>query len=255
MNVEDTDEPLSPLGAASEGMPWNPVEKTLFQRRSIRDFKKDPLPDWVIRRILEAGRFAPSAGNSQPWRFVVITSPTIIAEMEKDALRVARTFMWVMDYTRSWFRRTFVVHLTKLLTRIFPRLLHPVPFAAMIQMARGELGVFFEAPAMIVLLKDVRGAADTSLGVGIAGQNMVLAAASLGVGTCWIGFVRLLGWSRNWLKWKRRLGIEYPYELAEAIVLGWPAQRRHGTAPREVLMVPWLEGGLDQEPRLERQGE
>ena len=42
------------------------------------------LPPGLIRRIVEAGRFAPSAGNTQPWKFVVITSPTIIAEMEKD---------------------------------------------------------------------------------------------------------------------------------------------------------------------------
>ncbi|MBI4862966.1 MAG: nitroreductase family protein [Candidatus Riflebacteria bacterium] len=244
-----------PLGTYQEGMDWNPVENVIFHRRSIRSYRKDPLPPGVIRRILEAGRFAPSAGNSQPWLFVVITSPEIIAQMERDALRVVRTFMFLMDYTRSWFRRTFVVHFTKLMTRIFPRLLHPVPFAAMMQMARGEVPVFFEAPAMIVLLKDRRGAADPSLGVGIAGQNMVIAAHSLGVGTCWIGFVRLLCWSRNWFKWKRRLGIGYPYELAEAIVLGWPTERRHGQSPREVLEVPWLEHGADDAPRLERLGE
>jgi nitroreductase len=148
-----------------------------------------------------------------------------------------------------------LVHLTTLLTRLFPTLLHPVPFAAMMGMANGQVGVFFDAPAMIVILKDKRGAADPSLGVGIAGQNMVIAAHSLGVGTCWIGFIRLLTWSRNWLKWKRRFGIGHPYELSECIALGYPTQRRHGYSPREVLLVPWLEGGPDDEPRVESQGE
>ncbi|MDA8403045.1 MAG: nitroreductase family protein [Desulfobacteraceae bacterium] len=54
---------------------WTPVEKTIFSRRSTRAFKKTPLPDFMIRRILEAGRFAPSSGNTQPWRFAVIKSP------------------------------------------------------------------------------------------------------------------------------------------------------------------------------------
>jgi nitroreductase len=245
----------SPLFRYNEGMPWNAVEDIIFNRRSVRSFKKAPLPPGVIRRILEAGRFAPSAGNSQPWKFVVITSPQIIAEMERDAQDVAKVLMWIMDYTRSWFRRTFLVHLTKLLTRIFPKILHPVPLVAMMQMGRGKMSVFFDPPAVILLLKDVRGAADPGLGVGIAGQNMALAASSLGVGTCWIGFVRLLEWHPNWRRWKKRLGIAYPYAIAEALSVGWPAPKHYAPSPREILLVPWLEGEPDAEPRIERQGE
>jgi len=252
--ADDTAGGTSPLGIYREGMDFNPVEQVIFERRSVRSFKKTPIPDGLIRRVLEAGRFAPSAGNSQPWRFVVITSPEIIAQMERDTLRVANSMGWVLDYTRSWFRRTFLVHFTKLMTRFFPTKLHPVPFAAMLQMARGELGVYYEAPAMILLFKDMRGVADTGLGVGIAGQNMVLAAHSLGLGSCWIGFVRLLTWSRNWRKWKARFGVEYPYELSEAIVLGYPHKREFRHVHREIQLVPWLTGGLDDEPRIERQG-
>src|SRR4030066_1436286 len=99
-------EELSPLGMYKEGMPWNPVEKIIMERRSIRSFKKEPLPDSMIQRILEAGRFAPSAGNMQPWRFIVIKSPEIIAELEKDAVRIAKFFMFFLDYTRGgWIRR------------------------------------------------------------------------------------------------------------------------------------------------------
>ena len=49
----------------------NCVEKMLT-RRSIRKYKKEPIPDGVLNNILEAGRRSPSAVNSQPWHFVVL---------------------------------------------------------------------------------------------------------------------------------------------------------------------------------------
>ena len=41
-------------------------------RRSIRKYKPEPIPEEKLRNILEAARLAPSAGNRQPWRFVVV---------------------------------------------------------------------------------------------------------------------------------------------------------------------------------------
>jgi nitroreductase len=41
-------------------------------RRSIRKYKKDPLYEEQVTQILEAGRWAPSRGNSQPWKFIVL---------------------------------------------------------------------------------------------------------------------------------------------------------------------------------------
>ncbi len=42
-------------------------------RRSIRGYKPDPVPDAVLRRILEAGRLAPTADNRQPFQLLVVT--------------------------------------------------------------------------------------------------------------------------------------------------------------------------------------
>jgi nitroreductase len=42
------------------------------KRRSIRKFKSDPIPNEYIDKIIEAARWAPSGGNSQPWEFIVI---------------------------------------------------------------------------------------------------------------------------------------------------------------------------------------
>jgi nitroreductase len=44
----------------------------IFRRRSVRRFKQQDVPDGLIRKILSAGMNAPSAGNEQPWQFIVI---------------------------------------------------------------------------------------------------------------------------------------------------------------------------------------
>lgn len=49
----------------------------VLKRRSVRKFKADPVPPKVLRRILEAGRWAPSGANLQPWKFIVITSAEV----------------------------------------------------------------------------------------------------------------------------------------------------------------------------------
>jgi nicotinate-nucleotide--dimethylbenzimidazole phosphoribosyltransferase len=42
------------------------------RRRSVRRFKPDVVDSEIVKRILEAGMWAPSAGNMQPWRFIVV---------------------------------------------------------------------------------------------------------------------------------------------------------------------------------------
>lgn len=49
----------------------------IFRRRSIRNYRSEPIPDDTLRNILEAGRLAPSADNAQPWHFIVVTEPEI----------------------------------------------------------------------------------------------------------------------------------------------------------------------------------
>jgi len=60
------------------------VWEAIFTRRSIRRFKATALSEAQIERLLEAARWAPSAGNLQPWRFIVVTSPVV-----KEALAAA----------------------------------------------------------------------------------------------------------------------------------------------------------------------
>lgn len=45
------------------------------QRVSVRKYRPDPVPEELLRKVLEAGRLAPSAKNLQPWHFIVVRDP------------------------------------------------------------------------------------------------------------------------------------------------------------------------------------
>ncbi len=55
------------------------VETAVRERRSIRRFKPDPVPQETLREILEAARWSPSWGNTQPWELYVVTGEALEA--------------------------------------------------------------------------------------------------------------------------------------------------------------------------------
>ena len=59
--------------------------EVIKKRRSIRAYKKQDLPQGAIEKLIEAARWAPSAGNVQPWEFVVASSQKIKQELSKAA--------------------------------------------------------------------------------------------------------------------------------------------------------------------------
>ncbi|MFB0543155.1 MAG: nitroreductase family protein [Candidatus Bathyarchaeia archaeon] len=63
------------------------VFEAIKARHSVRSYTSDPVPDEVLMKLLEAARMAPSAGNFQPWRFIVVKS-------QEKRERIARGGMW-----------------------------------------------------------------------------------------------------------------------------------------------------------------
>ena len=62
------------------------MAESLFERRfSCRSFEPTALSDAELEPLIEAARWAPSAGNLQPWRFVVVRSPTLRDELARSA--------------------------------------------------------------------------------------------------------------------------------------------------------------------------
>jgi len=53
------------------------IFQTVTTRRSIRRFKPDPVPESLLREILEAARWSPSWGNTQPWEISVVTGAAL----------------------------------------------------------------------------------------------------------------------------------------------------------------------------------
>jgi len=63
----------------------NEVLKAIRTRRTIRRFKSDPIKEEDLQTILDAGRWAPSFSNLQPWRFIVIKNAGIKGALDEAA--------------------------------------------------------------------------------------------------------------------------------------------------------------------------
>ena len=57
------------------------VYQCIRSRLTVRNFKPDPVPERVIRRMLQAARWAPSARNRQPWNFVIVQNPDTLEQI------------------------------------------------------------------------------------------------------------------------------------------------------------------------------
>ncbi|MBZ6496256.1 5,6-dimethylbenzimidazole synthase [Natrinema longum] len=69
------------------------VYKTIFDRRDIRRFRDEPIPDALLERVIEAAHHAPSVGFSQPWDLVVVEDEETkadIADIAERAIAAAR---------------------------------------------------------------------------------------------------------------------------------------------------------------------
>ena len=196
----------------------NKVEKVIFKRRSVRLFSDKPVEKEKINRILEAGRFAPSAGNCQPYKFLVVTNRKINEEID---IKCSRVLYKIKDLyvTRSKLKKAIVY----ILSYISPRKWDQRPIAAMEKVQQLGGVITFKAPAVIHILKDVRGISEPDIDVGIVAQNMVLSAHSLGLGTCIIGFIPSAVPFVPSVK--KLLGIKYPYKLSLSIAVGYPKVR------------------------------
>jgi nitroreductase len=62
------------------------VIQAIKERRSIRKYSEEPVSEDQLKQILEAGRWAPSRGNSQPWKFIVLKDDQLRKELSEVVL-------------------------------------------------------------------------------------------------------------------------------------------------------------------------
>jgi nitroreductase len=120
------------------------VLQAIKTRRSVREYASKPIPDDIMERMRQAIRFAPSACNFQPWRFILVTD----AELRRKVAHASNNQLWMADA---------------------PVIVVGCGFPADAYKGMGGHGNSVE------------------LDVAIALDHLTLAAASEGLGTCWIG--------------------------------------------------------------------
>ena len=70
------------------------------RRSSIRKLKPDPIPEEYINKILEAGRWAMSGANSQPWEYIVVKDPKVKKDLFRCYAEVNTDFIYWMEQQR-----------------------------------------------------------------------------------------------------------------------------------------------------------
>ncbi len=228
--------PYEPRDADGNPAEWNYAEKLMYERRSVRNFKPDPVPETLIRRVLEAGRFAPSGGNCQPWQFVVVTDKALIEELNGACYSILS--MLHTSYMND--------QMVKGLVPVYAQNPNPgffdprVIVGGMGSVTKKNAPTFLDAPVVILMACDERAIGGPQIAAGIAGQNMNLAALSLGLGFCWIGFSQVIEMVPHV---KEKLGLKDPWKITTAMVLGYPKFKQGGIVPREFRPVTWFREG------------
>jgi nitroreductase len=169
------------------------------KRRSFRRFKPDPVPKEIVEKVLEAARHSPSAGNSQPWEFVVV---------QDDATKRSLTQSITSGYKKlkktdpNWYRAVAVQ----------PYL----ATAPVLIVVCGDRRLQKTYPAHLpreVLLRQ-------SLAISI--YTLQLAAASLGLATAWATMQTELRETQI----RKLLGIPDVYIVDHIIPLGYPDEEK-----------------------------
>ncbi len=177
----------------------NQTLETLLKRRSVRKFTTEQLEDSALQSILEAGQFAPSAMNQQAWHFTVVQSKDVLTKLN-EACRTA----FLSSGNKSFEDR-----------------------------AKAEnFSVFYNAPTLIIVTNDQKAIApqhDGSLALG----NMLNAAQSLGVSSCWIHALNMVLSLESNQSLKAELGIPEGYIPIGSGAFGYKAMETPAAPPRK----------------------
>ena len=182
--------------------------EAIYTQRAIRYFKSDPVPDDMIRRLIEAGTKAPSGGNSQGWKFIVITDPATrqkIADYYEDA--------WEHAYGSA----------------------NPTPPSIQSHVRRSAdhlARTMADVPVLLMACIAHDGSPST---MGRGGsifpsvQNILLAARGMGLGSCLTSLHK-----RHEEEIKELLGIPANVETAALLPIGFPADNsKYGPTRRQ----------------------
>jgi nitroreductase len=163
------------------------IIEAVRKRKSIRGYKPDPVPREILEQILEVASHAPSAMNTQPWEFMVLTAE-VLDKVRQGNIEMLRSGALpnpehvVTGWPRESVYRQRQVNLAKQLFQLMD-----IPREDRERRAQWlERGFrFFDAPAAIILVTDrCLSEGGPLLDIGALIQTICLTALHFGLGTC-----------------------------------------------------------------------
>lgn len=149
------------------------MKDIIFQRRSVRFFKADPISEENLREILRAGMWAPSPKNRQPWKFIAVSGKSkedMLSAMAEGIVRSEKG-KGVLSGTPELYSNA----------RFTLQCMTQAPVTVFVVNPEGRsLHEGWDVREKIHELSDVQA-------IGAAAENMALMATSLGIGSLWIG--------------------------------------------------------------------
>lgn len=198
------------------------VLEAVATRRSIRKFTGEAVPDELLDKVLEAARLAPSTSNTQSWKFKVVTDPATRREIKEAAfgqrfLEEAPVVIACCIDLEAFKERG------KQTMRLVLRGVRPSVEMAL-RSVRGTKDKDFDTERLII---------NGTMNVTIAVEHMILAAESLGLGTCWVR-------AFDPGKVSELLGLPDGVVLLNLLALGYPGQRPRARPRKamEEIMLP-----------------
>ncbi len=169
-------------------------------RKSIRRFKQTPVPDEDIKKILDAGRLAPSANNTQPWKFIVIKDRELLRKMAEAVREMVNT---MIPYAESEKQAQRLAAYKSTYYTFFEH----APIVIAVCMEGYDAGTDLllarmgYAPEDIKRLRPMPGLQSVSAAI----EHILLAVHALGYGSCWMtgplvaqeAFGKLLGYGKE----------------------------------------------------------
>jgi nitroreductase len=204
--VDQADRP-APIDVATIGESL-PLLEGIRTARAIRRLRPDPVPRELVRKVCEAGTFAPSGGNRQPWVFVAVDD----AEKRR----------WVADRYRPIFQSYIREPLERAKREGFPAHLRRNMEAAL-HLAEH----LHEAPVLLFIAGWLRRDEPQLQALYPCAQNVLLAWRAVGLGASFTTLHRAFGEECD-----RMLGLPPEIPSAVLIPIGWPVGK-HGVPPRE----------------------
>jgi nitroreductase/NAD-dependent dihydropyrimidine dehydrogenase PreA subunit len=211
---------------------FSTLKTFLRSKRSVRRFKTESLPQNKIQQILDVMRYSPSATNARLWKFLIITNKQEIQQLSE---KIVKTIKLTRKLVRNpLIRNLFIFGETKKQVSnpgFIPSLDYIIE-----ESEKGNDPIFFKAPCVVILSSPKYGNL-AGCDSGIAITYGMLAAESLGIGSCWIGIAQEA--MQRIPNIPKKLGIKQKYKPWGCFVLGIPLDEYKRLPPRNPLEITW----------------